>query len=43
MSICKKIEDINRADDPLVEIESTDLMRLPNISDNSIQEPPSKD
>jgi Fe-S oxidoreductase len=42
MSICKKIEDINRANDPLVEIESTDLMRLPNISDISIQEPPLK-
>jgi len=42
MSLCKKIEDINRANDPLVEIESTDLMRLPNISDNSIQEPPLK-
>ena len=40
MSLCKKIEDINRADDPLVEIESTDLMRLPNIPDNSIQGPP---
>ncbi len=42
MSICKKIEDINRADDPLVEIESTDLMSLPNILDKSIQEPPLK-
>ena len=42
MSICTKVEDINRADDPLVEIESTDLMRLPNVSDNSIQEPPLK-
>jgi Fe-S oxidoreductase len=42
MSICKKIEDINRADDPLVEIETTDLMPLPNILDKSIQEPPLK-
>ena len=42
MSICKKIEDINRADDPLVKIESTDLMSLPNILDKSIQEPPLK-
>jgi Fe-S oxidoreductase len=42
VSFCKKIEDINRADDPLVEIASTDLMPLPNISDNSIQEPPLK-
>jgi Fe-S oxidoreductase len=42
MRLCKKIEDINRADDPLVEIESTDLMSLPNILDKSIQEPPLK-
>ena len=42
MSICTKVEDINRSDDPLVEIESTDLMRLPTVSDDSIQEPPLK-
>jgi Fe-S oxidoreductase len=42
MTICKKIEDINRPNDPLVEIESTDLMCLPNISDLFIQEPPLK-
>jgi Fe-S oxidoreductase len=42
MSVCTKVEDINRSDDPLVEIESTDLMRLPTVSDDSIQEPPLK-
>ncbi len=42
MGICTKVEDINRADDPLAEIESADLMRIPNVSDDSIQEPPLK-
>ena len=39
MSIDMKMEDINRFADPLVEIKSTDLMRLPRDVDNSIQEP----
>ena len=34
-----RISDMNRTEEPLVEIQSKDLMRLPNVSDSAIQEP----